>query len=158
MIEVNPNEDNMIVSDAMLQELKMELRLARQQEINAFEQWEPDVDPLSKELQDFAQSKRLKQACEKDTLPKNFKPYYFMPDQYDIQECLDHHSHYFRVIRNLYLYLSTSRGNYLSASEEIKYPFISLNRIKDFMTDVKLVKKGDEDVEIGLVKCGPINP
>ena len=81
-----------------------------------------------------------------------------MPDQYDIQECLDHHSHYFRVIRNLYLYLSTSRGNYLSASEEIKYPFISLNRIKDFMTDVKLVKKGDEDVEIGLVKCGPINP
>ena len=50
----------MIVSDAMLQELKMELRLARQQEINAFEQWEPDVDPLSKELQDFAQSKRLK--------------------------------------------------------------------------------------------------
>lgn len=39
----------MVESDSMLQELVLELKKAKHQEINAFEQWEPDVEPLSKE-------------------------------------------------------------------------------------------------------------
>lgn len=60
VIEVNPNEEKMVVSDNMLDELKLELRMAKQMEVNCFDVWEPDQVPLSRERLDFKMSNRLK--------------------------------------------------------------------------------------------------
>ena len=49
VIEVNPNEEKMVVSDHMLDELKLELRMEKQKEVNSFDAWEPDQVPLSRE-------------------------------------------------------------------------------------------------------------
>ena len=84
-------------------------------------------------------SRHLKQAFNVDTIPKNFKPYLFVADPNDISDCLDLLQLDFRNIKNLQLYVSTSRGDNLSSSESLNYPFISEERMKDFCSEIGLI-------------------
>jgi hypothetical protein len=79
-----------------------------------------------------------------------------MPNQVDINECLDHYTHYYRHVRNLYLYVATTRGTDLSADEPINYPFISEARIKDFLNEVGLVKGANTPAITAATKCSAV--
>lgn len=64
----------------------------------------------------------------------------------DINNCMDLLAQEFRNIKNLFLYISTSRGA-LSSSEPLHYPHISRLRIKDFCSEINViegVKNGDD--------------
>lgn len=64
-----------------------------------------------------------------------------MPNQADINCCLDHLQANFGSIKNLYAYLATHRGPVLSSDEKSSYPFISEARIKDFCLEVGILEK-----------------
>lgn len=83
----------------------------------------------------------LKQAFNIDTIPKNFKPYFFVADQQEINRCLDIFQKHYLSIKNLYLFISCSRGSDLSKIEEHGYPFISRDRITDLLVDLGIAKK-----------------
>lgn len=87
-----------------------------------------------------------------DIIPKNFKPYLWMPNQADINNCLDQLQSHYLSIKNLYLYLSTNRGKITSADEKTQYPFISEARIKDFCFEIGILEKLEKKVEEDPVK------
>ena len=64
-----------------------------------------------------------------------------MPDQSDINLCLDHFEDYFVELKSLYLYLSTTLGDNYSKNEAPNYPFISQNRMKDFCLEINLMEE-----------------
>ena len=155
-MEVNENETKMPVSDNILEELKYELKMAKQREINTFELWEADLTPVTKQRKEFQLSQSLRRAFEKDIVPTNFKPYLFIPNQVDINECLDIIQQNYNHIRNLYLLLSSTRGSKYSINEEIKYPFISKNRMKDFLHDLEILAEDEDQIPIPT-ECGEDN-
>ena len=53
IVEVSENEAKMPVSDNILEELKYELKMAKQRQINTFELWDPDMIPTTKQRKDF---------------------------------------------------------------------------------------------------------
>ena len=87
----------------------------------------------------------LKQAFNYDVIPRNFKPFFFMPDQQDIHRCLDILQKKFKDIKNLFIYLSTSRGAEHSKIEYLAYPFVSQDRMKDFLEEIGLVDHNDHE-------------
>ena len=81
-------------------------------------------------------------------MPTNFKPYFFIDDQTDINESLNIFQENYNHIRNLYLLISSTRGSKYSKDEKIMYPFISKNRIKDFLDDLELLAEtGDHELD-----------
>ena len=93
VIEMSQNPETKIKQENMLEELKSELEQDRMKSASCFGSWQGDRTPLeghhSRDVPQFRQSARVKQAFQYDIIPKNFKPYLFVPDQSDINLCLD---------------------------------------------------------------------
>ena len=145
----------------------METTKKAKMSVNVFVQWRNDLNVNIKGKgavmqpagtaadgsSDEVKSHFLKQAWSIDTIPKNFKPW-FVADQdgniNDINNCMDLLEQEFRNIKNLYLYISTSEGDNFSRGQEIYYPYISRERIKDFCVEIDIIEgtKADDDLKL----------
>ena len=122
----------------MIEELTSEMNRKFRQQTNVFKNWVGDIDHSSiadyiKNGVPLKQTMSLKSAFNHDIIPRNFKPFFFMPDQQDINKCLDILQKRYKDVKNLFIYLSTSRGESHSKMEYLAYPFVSQDRMKDFL-------------------------
>ena len=156
VVEVTQNAEKKVELDSMLRELTAQVAKKLRRSVSVFAQWQNDLDICVSgqgvvggqagadnggDTNTQKLSRHLKQAFNVDTIPKNFKPYLFVADPNDINDCLDLLQLEFRNIKNLQLYISTSQGGNLSRSEPLNYPFISEGRMKDFCSEIGLIEE-----------------
>ena len=153
VVELNQASDKKIILDNMVEELQSEMKRKFRKSTNVFRTWQGDIDfnsienyiqngvPLTKTIV-------LKNAFNNDTIPKNFRPYFFMRDPVDVDKCIVILQTRFRDIKNLFVHLGATRGKNHSKNQYLGYPFITLDRMKDFLEELGIVTCEDHMHEV----------